>query len=198
MPPVTHALIGWLVANTAPLSRRDRALVTLAGVAPDLDGLSLIADFFAHDPSRPFRWWTEYHHVLGHNIFAAAGVALIVLASCQQRVRTTVLALVSFHLHLLCDVLGSGGPNGEVWDIAYLSPVMRTPVWSWSGQWRLDGWQNLLVTAVAIGATLWLALWRGFSPVSLFSERWDEKVVAVLRRWFNGTTAGPSTESASE
>ncbi|HTH48384.1 MAG TPA: metal-dependent hydrolase [Candidatus Limnocylindria bacterium] len=198
MPPGTHALIGWLVANATTLSRRDRTLITLAGVAPDVDGLGIIADIFTDDPSRPLRKWAEFHHVLGHNVFAAAGVALIVLAISQRRARTTALALVSFHLHLLCDVLGSGGPNGEGWDIAYFEPLSHAPVWSWAGQWRLDGWQNLLITAAAIGATLWLAAKRGFSPVSIFSERWDERVAAVLRGWCSRPTAGASAESASE
>lgn len=130
--------------------------------------------------------------MLGHNVFAAAGVALIVLLLSQRRAWTTALALVSFHLHLLCDVLGSGGPNGEAWDLTYFGPWMRTPIWSWSGQWRLDGWQNLLITATAIGATLWLAVKRGFSPVSIFSEHWDEKVVAVLRGWFRTESPSPT------
>src|SRR5205085_6966998 len=39
LSPVTHFLAGWLLANTASFSRRERALVVCAGIAPDLDGL---------------------------------------------------------------------------------------------------------------------------------------------------------------
>jgi hypothetical protein len=44
MSPVTHALVGWILANSIPLSRRERALVMGAGVVPDLDGLGLLVD----------------------------------------------------------------------------------------------------------------------------------------------------------
>gem|GEM_PF-5869328 len=40
MNPVVHAELGWHAAQS-PRARRDRVLVTLAGVAPDLGGLSL-------------------------------------------------------------------------------------------------------------------------------------------------------------
>src|SRR5207237_8183208 len=38
MSPATHFLTGWVLANTASLNRRERALVTLAGVVPDIWG----------------------------------------------------------------------------------------------------------------------------------------------------------------
>src|SRR2546421_7942338 len=44
MNPVTHFLAGWLLANAAPLECKERALVTLAGVIPDLDGLGIVAE----------------------------------------------------------------------------------------------------------------------------------------------------------
>ena len=44
MNPVSHFLTGWVVANSADLTARDRALVTLAGVVPDLDGLGFVAE----------------------------------------------------------------------------------------------------------------------------------------------------------
>jgi hypothetical protein len=41
---VTHTLIGWTLAKRVALTRRDRALATLAGVIPDVDGLGLVAE----------------------------------------------------------------------------------------------------------------------------------------------------------
>ena len=77
MNPVSHFLIGWGVANTADLNRRDRAAVTVAGIIPDIDSLGIIAEKLTLDSDRPLLWWTEYHHVLGHNI----GFALLVTAA---------------------------------------------------------------------------------------------------------------------
>jgi len=43
--PITHFLTAWAVANTVPaLGVKDRAIVTLAGVVPDIDGLGAIPD----------------------------------------------------------------------------------------------------------------------------------------------------------
>ena len=36
MSPVTHYLLSWIVANSAGLERKERAMVTLAGVAPEI------------------------------------------------------------------------------------------------------------------------------------------------------------------
>jgi len=36
MSPVTHFLTGWVFANCAKLQRKDRAIVTLASVMPDV------------------------------------------------------------------------------------------------------------------------------------------------------------------
>jgi len=44
MSPITHFLLGWIVANTDRLNRRERALVTVAGVIPDLDGAGVVAE----------------------------------------------------------------------------------------------------------------------------------------------------------
>ncbi len=45
MHPVTHLLAGWMVANAADLSNRDRLVVTLAGVARDVDGIGVALEF---------------------------------------------------------------------------------------------------------------------------------------------------------
>ena len=47
MNPITHLLVGWSVAESAALSRRDRALVAIAGVAPSAVGAAASASFLA-------------------------------------------------------------------------------------------------------------------------------------------------------
>jgi hypothetical protein len=75
MHPLTHMLLGWTLANTVPLTRRDRALVTLASVVPDIDGLGLVAELLTRHSAQPLLWWSTYHHVLAHNVAAALVVA---------------------------------------------------------------------------------------------------------------------------
>ena len=47
MNPIVHAELSWL-AGVRLTERRDRLLVTLAGVVPDLDGLSLLGGVDAY------------------------------------------------------------------------------------------------------------------------------------------------------
>jgi len=61
MSPVTHFLTGWVLANTAQLDRRDRLLVTLSAVVPDLDGLSIIPEILTRHSQHPLLWFSPYH-----------------------------------------------------------------------------------------------------------------------------------------
>ena len=82
MSPVTHFLASWMVANLAQ-RRRDRALITFAGVAPDLDGLGIVPELLTRNTSHPLPWFTEYQHVLGHNLGFALVVAIIFCSSAE-------------------------------------------------------------------------------------------------------------------
>lgn len=184
MNPVTHFLIGWTVANSAEVPRRDRALITLASVIPDLDGLGLIAEVATKDSARPLTWWSDYHHVLGHNVGFAVLVGVTVAAFGRSRLKATLLALLSFHLHLLGDLVGARGPDGHQWPIPYLLPFSNNLQLTWSEQWPLNGWPNFLLTFVLIAWALMLARKRGYSPLEIISARADRTVVETLRRRF--------------
>jgi len=185
MNPITHFLLSWGVANTLPNStKRDRAIITLAGVAPDLDGFGIVAEAFTRHTSHPLLWWTDYHHILGHNILAAAVVTGLAALFASSRLSTAILACATFHLHLLCDVAGARGPDGEQWPIPYLLPFSTSVQWTWRDQWALNAWQNMVITAVAIAATLVLARRRGYSPLEMVSRKADRVFVEALRRRF--------------
>lgn len=169
MNPIIHAEIGWLVAQ--PLrERRDRVIVTVAGVAPDLDGLTLLGGTDLYG---------EYHHLLTHGYPAAIATAVVAFVLGRQRALTAALALVSFHLHLLCDLAGSG-PG---WPIYYFWPTSRAE-WFWDGQWDLASWQNTTIGLAVTLTCLSAALWRSRTPVELFSLSADAQVTATLRSRF--------------
>lgn len=145
-------------------------LVVVAGIAPDLDGLSLLGGLEAY---------ARYHHVLFHGVPGALLTAgLCALLACQ-RAATGLLALVAFHLHLLCDLAGSG-PG---WPILYLWPLSDRE-WAWEGQWDLASWQNSVIGLLVTLGCLACALWTHRTPVELFSLRADTAVVATLRHRF--------------
>ncbi len=185
MSPITHFLMGWAVANAAPsLSKRERALVTLASVVPDIDGLGIVAEFATRHAEHPLNWWSEYHHVLGHNLGFALLVCGVAAVLARQRLKTALLVFVSFSLHLLGDLAGARGPDGEQWPIPYLLPFSNHPQLVWSGQWALNAWPNMVITAALILLAGILAWQRGFSPLEMFSAKADRAFVGALRQRF--------------
>jgi hypothetical protein len=181
MSPVTHLLLGWTVANTAKLEKRDRLLVTIAGVIPDLDGLGVIPEALTRGTSHEILWWTNYHHVLGHNLWFGLLCAGLAMLLARQRGLTFALFLASFHVHLLGDIVGARGPDG-IWTIAYFWPYGAE--WSWAGQWKLNSWPNLGITAVLLLLTFRWAWQRGYSPLEIISRRADQVFVETLRKRF--------------
>ena len=188
MSPVTHALSGWVLANAARLERRDELLVTVAAMAPDVDGLGLLVDLARHGWNGPHPLWYRYHHVLCHNLAFAVGFTVLAWLLARRLWVTAGLAFAGVHLHLLCDSVGSRGPDGYQWPIPYQAPFSHRLTLTWSGQWQLNAWPNVAFTVALLAAACWLAWRRGYSPVGLFSRRADAAFVATLRRRFGGPT----------
>lgn len=183
MSPVTHFLSGWVLANSAGLGRKDRAIVTLACVVPDIDGLGIIPELLTRNSSHPLLWFTRFHHAL-HTLAFAVVVAVVAATLAERRLKTGLLAFVTFHLHLFEDVLGSRGPDGYQWPIPYLAPFSKALELSWAGEWRLDGWENIVITIALLIVTLWLAWRRGFSPLEMISAKADGALVKAVRQRF--------------
>jgi hypothetical protein len=180
----THFLVSWAVAGAAPLGRRDRALATLAGIVPDTDAAGLLVDLVRPVLGAPHHWYLAWHHVLAHNLTTAVVAAVLCFLLARRRWLTALLAFLLFHVHLLCDLLGSGGPDGSIWTIRYLYPFVRAFEIGWDGQWALNAWPNVVITAVAIAATGYQTVQRGYSPVEIISKRADQVVVESMRkRW---------------
>ncbi|MFN7130735.1 MAG: metal-dependent hydrolase [Myxococcales bacterium] len=175
MNPIVHGELSWLLGQSLR-ERRDRVLVTVAGLAPDLDGLTLLGGEALYG---------RYHHVLFHGYVGALLTAAVLGSLARDRWRVVALALVAFHLHLLCDLAGSG-PG---WPIFYFWPTSRTE-WFWDGQWDLASRQNALIGLVVTLASLGCALRWERTPVELFSPRWDREVVNTVRAWFGLPATG--------
>ncbi|MFH1024328.1 MAG: metal-dependent hydrolase [Planctomycetota bacterium] len=185
MNPITHLLASWTVGEASRLEDdRDRALVAWAGAAPDLDGLGAVADVAA----RALGWgdpglYARFHHVLLHGLPGALFLAAGAMALARRRWRVFGWAVLAVHIHLVCDVLGSRGPErGDFWPVHYLAPVSDALTVSWRGQWRLDAWPNLAFTGLLIAFVFVRAATAGRSPVSLVSRRGNEAFVRAVRR----------------
>ena len=129
--------------------------------------------------------YQAFHRVYGHGLPAALVFATLVWMFAEHRTRAALAAFASVHLHFACDLAGSrGGDPEDLWPIPYLSPFSDALTIAWSGQWELVSWQNTLITAALLAFAAFMALGRGYSPVSLFSGKADAAVVAALRARF--------------
>ena len=212
MSPVTHFFAGWVLACASPiaLTRRERALVVSAAVAPDVDGLGAIPELLTRGSSHPVLWFSEYHHALHTLAFAilcTLGAFLGAGPLAKRRKRsgesgssaakqnsplqcakpghpgiTAFLVFVSFHLHLLCDLAGARGPDGYQWPIPYLRPFSNVLQFTWHGQWALNAWQNFALTGFLLLATLACVSKVGATPLQLVSRRWDAEVVKAVQK----------------
>jgi ABC-type cobalamin transport system permease subunit len=199
MSPLTHFLGSWLVASVTTDNPRDRKLVTLAGVLPDADGLGLVADVvesLASGKEIAYNHYQQYHHLLLHGWPGAIAVSSLLALFARKRTRTGLMCLFTYHLHLLCDLLGSRGPSSaDLWPICYSEPLFRHPIWFWKGQWPLDGWQNQVISVALLVLSLWLAAKQGSSFMEFFGRRLDKVFVDVLRKWRNRFLGrGPMSE----
>jgi inner membrane protein len=187
MSPITHFIGSWLVAAAVTDNPRDRRLVTLAGVMPDVDGLGMVVDVaksLITGQETMFAYYHRFHHLWLHGWPGALVVVAGLAWFARHRWRVVAGCLITFHLHLLCDLLGSRGPSpADLWPICYSEPLFRNPVWFWKGQWRLDGWQNTSIFVIVFMLALWVAVKRGHSFVGVFSQHADAVFVRVLRKW---------------
>jgi hypothetical protein len=186
MSPVTHLFASWLIAARTTDNHRDCRLVAFSGLAPDLDGLGIVADFARHAMHRSddYFYYQKFHHTLLHGVLGAAVIAVVLCCFAERRWRVLAWCFVVAHLHFLCDLVGSRGPGVEDnWPIHYLLPFTRDWAFSWSHQWALNAWPNRVISIALMAACLCVPLKLGDSVVGVFNLRADQVFVSVLRRW---------------
>jgi len=154
---LTHIGLSWIIAHLTAGSRKDRALIVLAGVLPDLDGAGIL--------------WSEpvylaAHRAAGHGLLFALLLVVVIWRTADVPVRTAVLGLISFHVHLLLDTVGTGGLP-----IRYLWPISDA-AWTYS-RWTLASWPNVGVMALTLLGVLWVARRSGrpLLPMSWMPRR---------------------------
>lgn len=189
MNPITHLLTGWALTLPCDLERRDRTLVVLASVAPDVDSVGAIGDLLQGRSLDSYEFYARYHHVLGHNVLFAFLLTLGCVLLARRRLLVGALGALAVHLHFAADVVGSAGPDGSHWEVPYLLPFSRSWQWAVPWQWALNAWPNIVLTIVLLALALCIAWLRSFSPVGLVSERADSVLVATLRHRFGEPTS---------
>lgn len=163
---LTHLGLSWILANLWDVSRKDRCLIVLAGILPDFEGITLL-------------WSKEtflsIHRVVGHSLLSGVALTFVLALRADARWATGALALVSFHLHLVLDLVGTGGLP-----IQYFWPISRQG-WTYPDHWVLASWQNGLVTIVTLLGVLAIAWRRGRTPIECVWPRADRRLVEGAR-----------------
>jgi inner membrane protein len=195
MNPVTHILLSWDAASLLPLDRRERVAVVLVGVLPDVDAAGWFVRLVTAGEG-PAGFFLAFHHVAGHNLFFGSATAAAAAFFGRRRpvrparlLACAALGIGLFHLHLLCDLLGSRGPDGYDWPISYLWPATSLVELHWSGQWALNAWPNLAITLAALALAFGVAVRKGVSPAEFLSDRWNRDVVRALGGWWERAVA---------
>jgi inner membrane protein len=139
----THIGLSWIIANASPRASRDRWLIVAAGVLPDLDGIGIL--------------WSEHayaavHRAAGHGLLFIALWTLVVVRYAARPVSTAMLVVLSFHLHLLLDAVGTGGLP-----IRYFWPLSDAG-WTYAGRWTLASWPNAVVMTLTLLGVLLVAV----------------------------------------
>lgn|SRR5262245_15811376 len=141
---LTHVGMSWILASVGRRSVKDRWLIALAGVLPDLDGAGILVSHHAYD---------VLHRAAGHGLVFAGLWTALTLRSADRPRGTAALAVASFHVHLLLDLVGTGGPP-----IRYFWPLTDWGA-SYAGHWTLASWQNAVVMSATLLGVLWVS-WR--------------------------------------
>lgn len=159
---------GWCAGNLVKLTPRERLFCMLAASLPDLDGLGVLASSQAY--------W-DYHHKLCHNLMAGCLLSVLLAAFSSQRLKSGLLYLGLFHLHLVLDYFGSG----EGWEISYLWPFSEWRVENLRA-WPFYSWQNISVGFAFLGWTLLIILRLGRTPLEAIMPSLDRQLVQLMQR----------------
>jgi membrane-bound metal-dependent hydrolase YbcI (DUF457 family) len=181
MSPGSHLLFSWLSAAEIINNRRERVLVSISGIAPDLDGLGVIVDKITGSTN----FYLQYHHYLGHSIFSALFIsALATLLAKTQKVIVFILSLILVHAHIFFDIIGSRGPDGYQWPIYYLYPINPAYSVTWSGQWELNAWQNNIIMLFLLLGCVYYAVTKKITFLEVFSNRLNREAFVMYSKYF--------------
>ena len=184
MNPITHLLVSWVIADSGDFNKRERAVITFSGVVPDIDSFGIIAEQLTKNTEKPLLWWSDYHHIIGHNIGFGILVAVSAFIVAKKKWKTMYFSLFCFHLHLLCDIIGAKGPDGYQWPIPYLVPFSNVIQITWKYQWEINAWPNFIITIAALMLTFYYALKHGYSILEIVSKKVDQVFVRTLKSRF--------------
>jgi membrane-bound metal-dependent hydrolase YbcI (DUF457 family) len=165
-----HAQVGWFLARACRLERRDRRLVAIASMLPDIDAIGILGGY---------RLYFTTHHVWLHNVFAATAFALGAACLARRRVATALLAFAGVALHVVSDGFG-------LLALTPLWPASSWVFWPNDDRYWVAAIGEILVPALLIAAQVALARREGISVLEVLPRRWEDWLRARWRERFGG------------
>ncbi|MBI1732169.1 MAG: metal-dependent hydrolase [Gammaproteobacteria bacterium] len=186
----SHLVITWFAAEAAGLeSPRERRIVALSGLAPDIDVLAYLAAivYFGFDKDLAFEHvWEVFHHRYTHGLgfVLLTGVVAYLIARRgaaaghrQRAVAVAGLSMAASMIHVFCDVVG-GGPT---WPVYPLWPLADFG-WGVSWSWTLADWPNNVILFFCLAGMMVYGRQSGYSPLEAINYDLDRWFVRVLQQ----------------
>ena len=172
-----HLLISWVLSNLNYDKKRDRIVATVSGVAPDIDGLGLVADIIVGNPA-PY-YYFSWHHQAGHNIFGLFFVGIVAYLICGRKILPATIAMSTYLTHIFFDLIGSGADDGSIWPVYFFWPLNQYAV-TINWQWPLISWENALIAVVFIIIMITIAARKKRSFLEIVSSKLDRYCIEVV------------------
>jgi len=165
-----HLAAGWILAHCtgAHPTRRFRAAVVFAALAPDLDAISYI---FGE------RAYATYHHAVGHNLFFDVLVSLgcaALFSSRRERWTVLLFTQLAFYSHYFGDYFLTRFPLEAFWPISHKGYV-------YSYRIGLDHPINTFLGYLSFVIFALSAWTHGRTPIELISPELDRRIVNLIR-----------------
>ena len=196
----SHLIISWFVAEAHGLdSPRERRIVALSGLAPDIDVLSYAGAivYYGFDKDRAFEnVWQIVHHRYTHGLgfILLTGIIAFLIAGrfwvtedrrtdnlnrsvIADAAKVALLSMLVSVVHVFCDVVG-GGPTWPVFPLWPLSDLSWAVSWSWT----LAEWPNSAVLFGCLVGTMIYARCAGYSPMETINYRFDRWFVTIVQK----------------
>jgi inner membrane protein len=117
--------------------------------------------------------------ILSAVIFAS----LASLFAKSQKILVWFMSLLVVHIHLLCDLVGSRGPDEYQWPIYYFYPFNSLYGFTWGGQWRLNAWENQLIMLILLVFCIYYLIIKKVTFFEVFSSTLDKAAVGLYEKY---------------